>query len=363
MNANANHGGPGGTSIVRWVHSFRAAWRFVALAACLSALPLAASAAEQQTFATPEAAVAALSAALKANDERALIAIVGEKHKALITTGDAAADAARRAEAYALLSRFMVLDDRGPERRVLLIGEQAWPLPIPLVRERGTWRFASEQGIEEMLNRRVGANERQAVGVLRAYVDAQREYASRDRNGDGVLEYASKLNSSPGKQDGLYWPADESKGEQASPFGPLIGRSAPYLAGHKAGDAYRGYHFRIVNRQGKAAAGGEVEVGELTMTESLRRAPGTPRCSSCRSCPRCGRRSCGRTRGAAGSCARPPSGRPEAQPPGGTGCRDPGEGFREPSPAGAAGSRSRRGRGRPPRAAPARRGGKPETSG
>ena len=256
MNANAENGRSRRTSIVRWAHSFRAAWRFVALAACLSALAPAASAADQQTFATPEAAVAALSAALKANDERALVAIVGEKHKALVTTGDAAADAARRADFSALLSRFLVLDDRGPDRRVLLIGEQAWPLPIPLVREGGVWRFASEQGIEEMLNRRVGANERQAVGVLRAYVDAQREYASRDRNGDGVLEYAGKLNSSPGKQDGLYWPADESRGEQPSPFGPLIGRSAPYLAGHKAGDAYRGYHFRILTRQGKAAAGG-----------------------------------------------------------------------------------------------------------
>jgi len=257
MNENANRERSRRTSIVRWAHLFRAARRFVvALAACLLALPLLASAADQQTFATPEAAVAALSAALKANDERALVAIVGEKYKVLITTGDAAADAARRAEAYALLSRFLVLGDSVPDRRVLLIGEQAWPLPIPLVRERGAWRFASEQGFEEMLNRRVGANERQAVGVLRAYVDAQREYASRDRNGDGVFEFAGKLISSPGKQDGLYWPADESKGEQASPFGPLIGRSAPYLAGHKAGDAYRGYHFRIVTRQGKAAAGG-----------------------------------------------------------------------------------------------------------
>jgi DUF2950 family protein len=256
MNALAADSRSRRTPIVRWAHSFRAAWHGAALAAFLSVLPLAASAADQQTFATPEAAVAALSAALKANDERALIAIVGEKYKALVTTGDAAADAARRAEAYALLSRYMVLDDSGRDRRLLLIGEQAWPLPIPLVRERGAWRFASEQGIEEMLNRRVGANERQAIGVLRAYVDAQREYASSDRNGDGVLEYARKLNSSPGKQDGLYWPADASKGEEASPFGPLIGGSAPYLAGHKAGDPYRGYHFRIVTRQGKSAAGG-----------------------------------------------------------------------------------------------------------
>ena len=95
-----------------------------------------------------------------------------------------------------------------------LIGEQAWPLPIPLVRDHGAWRFATEEGIEEIINRRVGANERNAIKVLQAYLDAQKEYASRDRNGDGVLQYAQKLGSTPGKHDGLYWPADESKGEE-----------------------------------------------------------------------------------------------------------------------------------------------------
>jgi len=136
------------------------------------------------------------------------------------------------------------------------MGEQAWPFPIPLVREQGAWRFATERGIEELLNRRIGGNERNALTVMLAYLDAQRAYASRDRNGDGVLEYALKLGSSPGKFDGLYWPADESKGEEASPFGPLVAQSAVYLAGRKKGDAYRGYHFRILTRQGSAAAGG-----------------------------------------------------------------------------------------------------------
>jgi hypothetical protein len=92
--------------------------------------------------------------------------------------------------------------------------------------------------------------------VLRAYLDAQRQYASRDRDGDGVLQYAQKLGSTPGKRDGLFWNADASKGEEASPFGPLIAESAGYLKSHKAGDAYRGYHFRILDRQGKSAPGG-----------------------------------------------------------------------------------------------------------
>ncbi len=143
-----------------------------------------------------------------------------------------------------------------PDRRILVIGDQAWPVPIPIVRTGDRWRFATEEGEDEIINRRVGANERSAIHVLRAYIDAQRTYAARDRDGDGVLQYAQKLASTPGKQDGLYWPADAAKGEEVSPFGPLIAESAAYLEGHKAGDAYRGYHFRILTRQGVSAAGG-----------------------------------------------------------------------------------------------------------
>ncbi|MCE9657646.1 MAG: DUF2950 domain-containing protein [Burkholderiales bacterium] len=230
--------------------------RRAALAALLLALPLATFAAEPRTFATPEAAVEALFAALKANDEPALIAIMGDKHRSLIVTGDAANDAARRAEVADLLATYRSLDDSAPDRRVLLLGTKAWPLPIPLVRQGNAWRFDADQGAEEMLNRRIGRNERSAIEVLNAYVDAQREYASRDRDGDGVLQYAAKLGSTPGKQDGLYWAADAKKGEEASPFGPLIAQSAAYFSGHKAGDPYRGYHFRILTRQGKSAPGG-----------------------------------------------------------------------------------------------------------
>ena len=222
----------------------------------LLALPLASGAADQQTFATPDAAVNALVAALKTNDAAALVALVGEKHKDLVVTGDQAADAARNAETAALITSFRALEARGNDRGVLLIGPQAWPLPIPLVREGAVWRFASELGREELLNRRIGGNERSAIEVLSAYFPAQRAYASTDRNGDGVLEYALKLASATGKYDGLYWPADAAKGEEISPFGPLIAESSAYLAGHKQGDPYRGYHSKILTRQGKAAAGG-----------------------------------------------------------------------------------------------------------
>jgi hypothetical protein len=222
----------------------------------LLVFPLVTVAAEQKTFATPEEAVDALMAALKADDDAAMLAIFGEQHRDLVVTPDRAANSATRAKVLAHMQTFRNLAEAGPDRRTIAIGDEAWPVPIPLVRTGARWRFATEEGAEELVNRRIGANERNAMTVLRAYLDAQRQYAARDRDGDGVLQYAQKLGSTPGKQDGLYWAADESKGEEASPFGPLIAESAAYLKGHKAGDAYRGYHFRILSRQGKSAPGG-----------------------------------------------------------------------------------------------------------
>jgi hypothetical protein len=224
--------------------------------ALLVALPLAATAASQQSFPTPEAAVDALSAALKANDDAALLALFGQQHKELVVTGDKANDTVVRAELLKRLETFNTLELAGDDRRILLVGAEAWPVPIPLVRENGVWRFATEEGAEEILNRRIGRNERNAIYVLGAYLNAQREYASRDRMGDGVLQYAQKLRSSAGKHDGLFWPADPARGDEISPFGPLVAEASPYLAGHKPGDPYRGYYFKVLTRQGKAAAGG-----------------------------------------------------------------------------------------------------------
>jgi hypothetical protein len=229
--------------------------RRLALALIL-VIPLAAAAAPQQTFATPEAAVDALMAALKADTDPAMLAIMGEEHKDLILETDRAATSATRARVYAAMQTLRVLKESGPDRRVLLIGADAWPLPIPIVRVGDRWRFATEEGREELANRRIGGNERNAIYVLRAYVNAQREFAARDRDGDGVLQYAQKVRSAPGKQDGLYWSADAAKGEEASPFGPLVAEGAPYLKGQAAGDPYRGYYFRILTRQGASAPGG-----------------------------------------------------------------------------------------------------------
>ena len=232
-------------------------WSFVrrAALALLLAVPLSTSAASQQTFATPEAAVDALMAALKADSDADMIAIFGEEHKGLIVQSDRAATSATRARALAAAQTLRVLREAGPDRRVLVIGDEAWPMPIPIVRVGDRWRFATDEGAEEIVNRRIGGNERNAIYVLRAYIDAQRQYAARDRDSDGVLQYAQKLASTPGKHDGLYWPTDAAKDEELSPFGPLIAEAGAHLK-VGSGNPYRGYYFRILTRQGPNAPGG-----------------------------------------------------------------------------------------------------------
>lgn len=223
---------------------------------CLLLAASALSLAEAQSFATPEAAVTALRAALKADDDKALVALVGEPYRHLVITGSRAENSAARKLILDEIEKYQSFEKSGDNRQTVLIGPEAWPMAIPLVRENGQWRFAAELGEEELLNRRIGANELHALRLLRAYVEAQREYASRDRDGDQVLEYAQKLGSSPGKQDGLYWPADPAKGEETSPFGPLVAASSEKVPGRTATEPLRGYHFRILKRQGKSAAGG-----------------------------------------------------------------------------------------------------------
>jgi len=224
--------------------------------ALLMLIPLSAFAAPQETFVTPEEAVTALKEALKDDGNEQILKLFGEEYKDLFIQPDQAARRANRAKVLAAMQTLSVLHELAPGRQELVIGDKAWPFPVPLVRVEQRWHFATAEGAEELLNRYIGANENSAIEVLRAYVSAQREYAARDRNGDGVLEFAQKLASTPGQFDGLYWPADVAKGEEQSPFGPLIAASSAYLEGHTQNDPYRGYHFRILTRQGEGAAGG-----------------------------------------------------------------------------------------------------------
>ena len=129
----------------------------------------------------------------------------------------------------------------------LAIGPEDWTLPIPIVMKNDRWYFDTVAGGEEMRTRRIGRNELSAMQAVLAYYDAQKEYALADRNGDGVLEYARRLVSSPGKRDGLYWPA--TAGEEESPLGPLIGDDTP-------GVGYYGYFYKILTAQGSNAPGG-----------------------------------------------------------------------------------------------------------
>ena len=159
-------------------------------------------------------------AALKADSDASMLAIFGDDYKHLIVQDDRAAASATRAKIYASMQVLRVLRESGPDRRMLLIGAEAWPMPIPIVRSGDRWRFASELGEDELVNRRIGANELNAIYVLRAFVDAQRAYAAVDRDGDGVRQYAQKLASTPGKRDGLYWTRRRRQGRRDQPLRP-----------------------------------------------------------------------------------------------------------------------------------------------
>ncbi len=130
---------------------------------------------------------------------------------------------------------------------------------IPLVCENGAWRFDTEAGVEEITNRRIGENELQAIRLARAYVDAQVEYASEDRDGDEVLEYAQKLISTAGQKNGLYWQTSV-EADGISPFGPLVAEvDEDYLAERKAGEPFYGYYYKILARQGANPPGGRYD--------------------------------------------------------------------------------------------------------
>ena len=179
----------------------------------------------------------------------------GAEHLPRLAVRDDVADAAAR-------QRFLTAYDEAHEakesdgRAVLIIGKDEYPFPIPIVADAGAWRFDTAAGAEEILDRRIGQNELSAIEVLKAYVDAQREYAEVDHDGKGV-QYAQRLLSSEGKQDGLYWPTAESAPE--SPFGPLIAEAHAegYRKTSDSPQPYHGYLFRVLTAQGANAAGGE----------------------------------------------------------------------------------------------------------
>jgi len=212
---------------------------------------------QQKTFASADAAVKALVDAISAGDRKALLAVLGPDGEKLVNSGDAVADRISRDAFLSDYGEKHNIASEGEARAVLYVGPQDWPFPIPIVKGKGGWYLDAKAGAEEVLDRRIGKNELTAMQVALAVVDAQREYASKDRDGDGLLEYATKFRSTPGKKDGLYWKTAE--GEESSPLGPLA--AAAHKEGYRKASAgkpapYHGYYFRILTAQGKDAPGG-----------------------------------------------------------------------------------------------------------
>jgi len=207
----------------------------------------------QKSFASPEEAVKALAAAAKDNSDKELLAIFGASGKALIDSGDKVADKDRRERFVKAYDEKNSLVQKGDDR-IVVIGKDDWPFPIPLVKKGTGWVFDTEKGRQEVLNRRIGENELFTIETLLAVVDAQRDYAMKDRNKNGLLDYAQKFFSDPGKKNGLYW--ETKAGEAPSPLGPIIteARSQGYQG--TRGGPYHGYYYRMLTAQGKAAAGG-----------------------------------------------------------------------------------------------------------
>ena len=216
------------------------------------------AAAPQRSFASAEEAGAALVAAVRVHDRAALVAILGAGSDQWITSGDANADRAAGERFVSQFDEKHAIAPDGDTRATLTVGRDDWPFAFPLVRSGQRWRFDTEAGKNEMLARRIGQNELAVINVMLAIVDAERDYASADRNKDGVREYASRFLSSPGKQDGLYWPT--AAGEPPSPLGPLVVQAASEGYKGKEGNddarTYHGYHFRLLKGQGAHAKGG-----------------------------------------------------------------------------------------------------------
>ena len=232
------------------------------LAGLLSVLPGRLLAADEQTFGSPAEAVNALVAAAKNHDTNALHALFGSVGHELVSPDVVQATEEFKVFVQRLTEKLQVVTN-SDSNLTLALGADGWPFPIPLVKQAGQWRFDTAAGRTEILNRRIGQNELGALDVCHAYVEAQREYASQDRLGDGVLAYAQFLHSTSGSHDGLFWPA--KSGEALSPLGPLVAaarvegyhRTAKMLNDEQS--PYHGYYFKILTRQGKHAPGGKYD--------------------------------------------------------------------------------------------------------
>lgn len=210
-------------------------------------------------FATPDAAAEALIDAVRANDESRLREILGKQSEEIISSGDDVADRNARAGFLESYDEKNSLEQTADGVVTLIVGSNDWPMPVPIVNRRDQWQFDPQRGREEILNRRIGANELFTIEVCRAIVDAQKEYFVADPDGDGINEYAMRFISEPGTRSGLYW--ESAEGETPSPLGPMV--ASADVEGYSLNDndssqpsAYHGYLYRMLTEQGSNAIGG-----------------------------------------------------------------------------------------------------------
>lgn len=230
----------------------------------------------QQSFATPDEALTTLTAAVRRQDIPALRSVLGPGTEDLLSSGDPVAD---RKERESFLQRYQAYHELvagDANHLVLLVGKDRWPVPIPLVRKDGRWRFDGDAGADEVVLRRIGANELRTIAVMRGFVAAENDYASRGHDGAGPGVFARRLNSEPGKHDGLYW--ETKAGEPLSPAGPfLAAASAEGYGNLKGGETpYHGYLYRLLTSQGPNADGGQRDYlvdGKLTNGFALLASP------------------------------------------------------------------------------------------
>jgi hypothetical protein len=237
----------------------RCVWQYVSavvVAVALLVMPVSAQEGKQKVFGSPEEAVKAFVEAAQAGDTKGMMAILGPEGENIISSGDEVADKNIREQFVKDYQEKVDFVKEREDRVSVIMGNKHWPFPIPIVKIAEGWVLDTKAGREEVLNRRIGRNELNAIQVCRAYVEGQREYASTDRERDGIIQYAQKIWSDPYRRNGLYW--EVAEGETPSPMGPGVAQAAEqgYM---KKGDRrlpYHGYYYRILKGQGKNAPGG-----------------------------------------------------------------------------------------------------------
>jgi hypothetical protein len=211
----------------------------------------------QGIFATPEEAAAALQQAFQTEDLGKIQSIFGPEAMESVASGDSVSDRHDREVIALAMQESWRWAPRGPDARELIIGEEQWPFPVPLIKAGDGWRFDSEQGKEEVLARRIGANELNAIDICRDYVGMQHEYARYPHDGKPAGLFAQRVRSSAGREDGLYW--HRKFGGKLSPLSVLVAEATAegYDLNKPESSTFRGYHFRILTAQGPAAPGGK----------------------------------------------------------------------------------------------------------